>query len=56
MVEDSDGEWIHYEDMQLAMIYVAGYLSEHKGLLEDLRAHKRITDSVQYIIDQVTKL
>jgi hypothetical protein len=56
MVEHEDGEWMHYEDLKCAMIFVTSYLHEHRQMLERLGAHKKIVGAVSYIINEIEKL
>lgn len=57
MVEANvNGEWMRYDDFDMARYFIIGYLKEHKGFLSDLGAHPNIVKSVQYIIDEINKL
>lgn len=56
MVEDGDGEWIQYEDMQCAMAFVTGYLGGHCEMLEQCGMHPTIVKTVRHIIAEIEKL
>lgn len=53
---DADGEWVRYEDVKGVLAFIGGYLMEHRGMLEDLGAHKKVLDAVRHLETEIEKL
>ncbi len=56
MNESADGEWIQYEDMRHALLFVTGYLDGHASLLEGIGAHSQVANGVRWIMREIEKL
>src|SRR5688500_13905873 len=56
MIEAEEGEWVKHEDAVGTLFFIHGYLHGHCEMLEQLKVHPKVIESVRKLVREIEQL